>query len=604
MAGRIKMMVTGTGITNPYISSLYYDLDTEDFTAPGKLFTLNNRDKLDGRNTKPYHNIVDGKKLFSTKIPKFKIDTPISETEPYATRKCEIVKANKCWIEIGFFHQKIESYNFDGTVVKFRWSSVNNSQWVNMTRWENTGFNGSYIDWDYGPGHTIKDPDTIVPTMLGHIEEVNGEKSYFVDMAPYIFRTSSNSGLVWGFITQSNPYSNQIEWCDRYGVPYTTKYITSDVSGFGLIANSANMQFAADYILNNAVIPDFPYTDTEEGGGEGSQDNTSDDIEIPDAPGDADSQVRGQGMVGVYEITKSASVLLCDFLYNNNVFNTMVKKLYNNPVDAIMDYFYIPIKPKINTSGHIGLCGMDTGISANIVSSMYSEFDFGTISIEEFYGNFLDYEPYTKISIYLPFVGIRELNANLYMNSTLHIVYRVDVMTGCFVCYLEVSQNTQWGVRKQMVNSYSGNMAIHLPLSNISNTMFTQSIITGLSGVASGATQIALGNPMGAITAGASLANMGGSAYMGGTSLETVSRYDGNIGFLGVMYPYVIIERPVANIPFNYGKYNGYNSFIDRKISEVSGFTQVFSIHLDDVTGMLDEEKTELERILKEGITI
>lgn len=600
MAGRIKMMITGTGITNPYISSLYYDLDMEDLTAQGKLFTLDNRDKLDGRDTKPYHNKVDGTKLFSTKIPKFDNDTPISETDPYATRRCEIVKANKCHIEIGFFHQKIDSYNFDGTVVKFRWSSVNNGQWVDMTRWESTGFN-SYIDWNYGYGHAIEDPDTLVPNMLGHIEEVNGEKSYFVDMAPYIFRTNNYNGLVWGFITQSSPYS---DWLDSSGVPYTSKYITSNVSGFGLISNGANMQYAVDYILNNALLPDFPYIDSEEGGGEGSQDDTSDNIDIPDAPSDVDAQVRRQGMVGVYKVTTSTSILLCDFLYNNNVFSTLVKKLYNNPIDAIMDYFYIPIQPKVRTSGHIGLCGMDTGISAEIVSSMYTDFDFGTLNIEEYYGNFLDYEPYTKLSIYLPFIGIRELNANLYMNGSLHVLYRVDVMTGCFVCYLEVTQNTQWGVRKQMVNSFSGSMAIHLPLTNVSNTLMTQSFITGISGVASGATQIALGNPTGIVQAGTGLASMAGSGYMGGTSLETVSRYDGNIGFLGVMYPYLIIERPVANIPMQYGKYAGYTSFIDRKLSDMKGYTQIFEIHLDGTSGMTDDEKTEMEKILKEGIYI
>ena len=134
--------------------------------------------------------------------------------------------------------------------------------------------------------------------------------------------------------------------------------------------------------------------------------------------------------------------------------------------------------------------------------------------------------------------------------------------------------------------------------------MFTQSMITGLSGVASGTTQIALGNPTGAITAAGGLLNMGANAYMGGTSLETVSRYDGNIGFLGVMYPYLIIERPVANIPFNYGRYNGYNSFIERKLSDVSGYTKVQSIHLDGIVGILDSEIQELEKILKDGIII
>lgn len=596
MGSRLKMMITGSGLSQPYINSMWKDIDIDTIEDSKTWWYNDRRDYLDGRNKKPYHDLINGNQVFSTKIIKYSDRDPISDTEPYWRRKCEIVGANNVNFEIGFF--KTTGQWGLQTTIKFRVNQLDNGTWK-KTDWKyGTYYSSTFFSIRWEQDSTLELDRKTILSDFGH-EDNNGDM--YVDIIFGLIRSTKaelRKYIGWFFMPQK--YMTTISPWYQDGKYYVMKYGRNFMSAN---KNPSDLQPVLDYI-QGAVIPDFPYTDTDTAGGDGNQDNTSDDITIPDAPIDVDYNLRGQGMVGVYEITRSASILLCDFLYNNNVFNTLVKKLYNNPVDAIMDYFYIPIKPKINTSGHIGLCGMDTGISANIVSSMYTDFDFGSISIEEYYGNFLDYEPYTKISIYLPFVGIRELNANLYMNSTLHILYRVDVMTGCFVCYLEVSQNTQWGVRKQMVNSYSGNMAIHLPLSNISNTMFTQSIITGLSGVAGGATQIALGNPMGAITAGASLANMGGAAYMGGTSLETVSRYDGNIGFLGVMYPYVIIERPVANIPFYYGKYNGYNSFIDRKLSEFSGFTQVFSIHLDDVVGMLDDEKIELERILKEGITI
>lgn len=596
MGSRLKMMITGSGLSQPYITSMWNDINIDTIEDSETWWYNDRRDYLDGRNKKPYHDLINGNQVFSTKIVKYSDSDPISNTEPYWSRKCEIVGANNVNFEIGFF--KTTGQWGAQTTIKFRVNQLDNGTWKKTDWIYGTYRSSTFFNIRWEQEDTLALDKVAILSDFGH-EDDNGDM--YVDVIFGLIRSTDSKVrkyIGWFFMPQK--YRSAIAPWYQDGKYYVMKY------GYNFMSankNPSDLQLVLDYI-QGAVIPDFPYTDTDTAGGDGNQDNTSDDITIPEAPGDVDSQVRGQGMIGVYHVTQSASVLLCDFLYNNNVFAAMVKKLYNNPVDAIMDYFYIPIKPRISRSGHIGLCGMDTGISAELVSSMYTDFDFGSISIEEFYGNFLDYEPYTKISIYLPFVGIRELNANLYMNSTLHIVYRVDVMTGCFVCYLEVSQNTQWGVRKQMVNSYSGNMAIHLPLSNISNTMFTQSIITGLSGVAGGATQIALGNPMGAITAGASLANIGGAAYMGGTSLETVSRYDGNIGFLGVMYPYVIIERPVANIPFNYGKYNGYNSFIDRKLSEVSGFTKVFSIHLDDVSGMLDEEKTEMERILKEGIAI
>ena len=596
MGNRLKMMITGSGITTPYITSMWKDIDIDTIEDRETWWYNDRRDYLDGRNKKPYHDLINGNQVFSTKIVKYTDSDPVSDSEPYWSRKCEIVGANNVNFEIGFF--KTTGRWGAQTSIKFRVNQLDNGTWK-KTDWRyGTYHSTTFITIRWEQADTLELDKVTVLSNLGH-EDDNGDM--YADVIFGLIRSTESKFrkyIGWFFMPQK--YRSAITPWYQDGKYYVMKY------GYNFMSankNPSDLQLVLDYI-QGAVIPDFPYTDTDTAGGDGNQDNTSDEITIPDAPGDVDAQVRGQGMVGVYEITKSASVLLCDFLYNNNVFNTMVKKLYNNPVDAIMDYFYIPIKPKINTSGHIGLCGMDTGISANIVSSMYTTFDFGTLNIEEYYGNFLDYEPYTKLSIYLPFIGIREINANLYMNGSLHILYRVDVMTGCFVCYLEVTQNTQWGIRKQMVNSFSGSMAIHLPLTNISNTMMTQSFITGISGVASGATQIALGNPTGIVKAGTGLASMAGSSYMGGTSLETVSRYDGNIGFLGVMYPYLIIERPVANIPMQYGKYAGYTSFIDRKLADMKGYTQVFEIHLDGTSGMTDEEKTEMEKILKEGIYI
>lgn len=594
--GRLKMMITGSGITTPYITGMYHDTDIETINDSSTYWWNEKEDRLDGREKKPYHDTIKESMIFSTKVLKFSDSDPYSTTEPYYTRKCEIVGANNIWVEVGFFKENNTNWG-DLTKIMFRTNVYNSGNW-SVTNW---GYGNVYsvtpsiIRWDLADAYKLD--CTSFKSNLGHIDS---EGNLFVDMIFSLFRSKKQSYrnyIGWCYLAQQN-VSATYPWFED-GKYYVKKGVV-----FYRINNSTSDR---DYILSlleQAQVPDFPYTDTDTDGGEGSQDNTSDDIEIPSEPSDVDSQIRKQGMVGVYKINTLSSTLLCDFLYNNNVFSTLVKKMYNNPIDAIMDYFYIPIKPKVRTSGHIGLCGMDTGISAEIVSSMYSEFDFGTLDITEYYGNFLDYEPYTKLSIYLPFIGIRELNTNLYMNGSLHVLYRVDVMTGCFVCYLEVTQNTQWGVRKQMVNSFSGSMAIHLPLTNISNTMMTQSFITGISGVASGATQIALGNPTGIVKAGAGLASLAGSGYMGGTSLETVSRYDGNIGFLGVMYPYLIVERPVANIPMQYGKYAGYTSFIDRKLSDMKGYTQVFEIHLDGTSGMTDEEKTEIEKILKEGIYI
>ena len=44
------------------------------------------------------------------------------------------------------------------------------------------------------------------------------------------------------------------------------------------------------------------------------------------------------------------------------------------------------------------------------------EKDFGQINLQELYRNFADYAPYTKLRIYLPGAGVRELNPDDYMD--------------------------------------------------------------------------------------------------------------------------------------------------------------------------------------------
>jgi hypothetical protein len=45
----------------------------------------------------------------------------------------------------------------------------------------------------------------------------------------------------------------------------------------------------------------------------------------------------------------------------------------------------------------------------------------GSMFIRPRYNSFLDYEPYTTIRLYIPYIGTIELAPSIYMNKTVHV---------------------------------------------------------------------------------------------------------------------------------------------------------------------------------------
>ena len=77
----------------------------------------------------------------------------------------------------------------------------------------------------------------------------------------------------------------------------------------------------------------------------------------------------------------------------------------------------------------------NTNVSSNIVTTNFIETDCGTITIDEYNKNSLDYNG-VEVELYLPFVGSISLNANHVYGKQLHLVYRVNPLNGDCVTIL------------------------------------------------------------------------------------------------------------------------------------------------------------------------
>ena len=97
----------------------------------------------------------------------------------------------------------------------------------------------------------------------------------------------------------------------------------------------------------------------------------------------------------------------------------------------------------------------NTNISSNILTTNFIETDCGTVTIEEYNKNSLDYNG-VEIELYLPFVGTVSLNANQVYNKQLRLLYRTNPLNGDCVALL-FSDNVQ-------IAYSQGNVSFDVPI--------------------------------------------------------------------------------------------------------------------------------------------
>ena len=99
--------------------------------------------------------------------------------------------------------------------------------------------------------------------------------------------------------------------------------------------------------------------------------------------------------------------------------------------------------------------GHNTNVSSNIVTTNFIETDCGTITIDEYNKNSLDYNG-AEIDIYLPFIGNISLNANQVYGKPLRLVYRTNPLNGDCVAVI-LSDNVQ-------IAYSQGNVSFDVPI--------------------------------------------------------------------------------------------------------------------------------------------
>lgn len=247
----------------------------------------------------------------------------------------------------------------------------------------------------------------------------------------------------------------------------------------------------------------------------------------------------------IYEPTNANMKKINDAIFINAADGTTIN---------VQQYFssYKKFYCKIPVAGYKQLKGgrYDFGEQAPYVKEHTIIIDCGSVEIPEQNQSLLDYSPFSRLTIYLPFIGFQELDDKLVVGHTLKVQYIVDVLSGRCLAQLYVDSTDL----KSCFAEYGGTIA--------ADEIFGTD---------------------------------NGYNYYGAYELMTTMQ-------LGELSCYVLIHTKIP-LEGDIVNYKGLPTNEIVKVGDVTGFVKYSSIHVDGMTAT-DSEKSEIESLLLSGIFV
>jgi len=352
---------------------------------------------------------------------------------------------------------------------------------------------------------------------------------------------------------------------------------------------------------------DAPYNPTFPGGGGGTRPpyDEGDDIPYPDDP---PVSICDTGLISIYTPSIAQLNLLAADIWSSNFVSSLVKDVYADPIDVIIDVGIVPFNVTPAGTKKIKVGERELDISSNYPASNYVNFDMGSVALEEALGGYTDFAPYTKGNIYIPYVGFCPLDVDYFMGHNIGLKYKVDLCTGSAVAYL---------MRDNSVHQqFACNLKIDVPLSGADYSGMWSTIIGATAALAT-AGAAGLAGATAASEAGGAVAFNDGAALKAGAKsasdimtgmstkpqIQKSNSMSNTGGLVGYPSAFIVIEHPALAIPTNQNKFIGYPSYINSKLGSLKGFTRISSIHLG-IPGATKSELLQIEGMLKNGVRI
>lgn len=416
---------------------------------------------------------------------------------------------------------------------------------------------------------------------LWFIRHISDEEAFFRSEAENIER-SEGSG--WGDIYFLRPDSiienridviaNSYQYNADYSYPHKSNLLWWKL-------------FTTEKVYKDEELTKDPYKAPYSTGGVGGNGRWYDRDDIIAEPPLPNVDATSTGMITIFNPTINQLTNLASYLWSGNI-EDIISKMWADPMDVMLGLSVVGCPVSSSTTKTVSVAGRSTGVSMNVAASQYVNVDCGTVTLEEYFGSYMDYAPYTKISIFLPFIGSKELDTDIVMNKTIRVKYHCDILTGSCVAYIFVNGNIKY--------QFNGNVSTLMPFTSANFSRMISSafgLVTDVANVAGGSINGVAGGVSGAI---ADMENSKPQIHRSGNIGSTT-------GLLSVRIPYLIIERPNLCLPESQNRYLGYPSFTTATVGDLVGYTEFDDVRADGLTCTKEEQEAIITK-LKQGVII
>lgn len=338
----------------------------------------------------------------------------------------------------------------------------------------------------------------------------------------------------------------------------------------------------------------------------------TDDILLQDMPTPDTYALDFGSLICCYSLHNTQLNKIGNALFLPNFWSSLKQKFegLSDPLSFILDCTEIPLImgggiARFRVGGVLVEDSEGNTIGCGVNVARYRKYSFGSVTLKEVFGTAKDYSD-TSISIFLPYVGVKEVDPDIVLNTTTTLIMYADMWNGDIVYLLHASNanmEKKYYRQENVVYRWSGNCGKKIPLGRIDTSNQILQAVSGLSSVAAG---YAMGGLTGAIAMGAPFAQnvMAGNFK---PTVQTSGGISGNSGRMDYQYAYYIIKRGVPEYPNNWRSEIGAPQYQMYNVSSLigTGYTLFSNIQLGDMGNAIEEEKAELERLLTtEGVIL
>lgn len=396
------------------------------------------------------------------------------------------------------------------------------------------------------------------------------------------FGTYNNTScLLVGITTQNTVASSG-------GIDCNGLYVTSTHDDF--------LTWLGGDIDGEEFSPEFGYPSDIDGGyndgfPHGSFDDSSDEIALDTKP---TVGVSTAGFVRVYKVSQGDLLNFGEKLFPDPESVAVTERLwftmaYSKLIDYVIDCHVIPTAITGGTLENLKV-GWKTFNDISLVRTTtdYVDVDCGSVSIPEYWRNFLDFAS-CSCEIYLPFVGFVPIESEYWNGGTIKLVYRFNVVDGSFQAKL-FSTSSKSKLTNSLIGQYGGVCCLHLPITGLQYA----NVITGILSAGTGvALDVQAGNY-------GNIPNQLSNMLSLKPDLAMSNGYSATTSFLTHRTPYLVIKRAVAQFSKKYNLENGFPLNVAKPLSSIHGFTVIDNPRLNIACN--DVEYNEICNLLKTGV--